>query len=75
MNNGMNTITLDEFSNIFKYLIDNNKKLVSENKYPITVGIEGEAGTGKTSIIEQLALEMGMTFVKINLSELEEVSD
>ena len=75
MNNSMNTITLDEFSNIFKYLIDNNKRLVSENKYPITVGIEGEAGTGKTSIIEQLALEMGMTYIKINLSELEEVSD
>lgn len=71
----MNTITLDEFSNIFKYLIENNKKLVSENKHPITIGIEGEAGTGKTSVIEQLAKEMNMTFVKINLSELEEVSD
>ena len=73
--NSMNTITLDEFSNIFKYLIENNKRLVSEHKYPITVGIEGEAGTGKTSIIEQLAHEMEMTYIKINLSELEEVSD
>jgi hypothetical protein len=75
MNNEMNTITLEEFSHIFKYLIENNKRLTADKKYPITVGIEGEAGTGKTSIIEQLAEEMGMTFVKINLSELEEVSD
>lgn len=71
----MNTITLDEFSHIFKYLIENNKRLVSEGKTPISLGIEGEAGCGKTSVIEQLAEEMGMTFVKINLSELEEVSD
>lgn len=73
--NSLNTITLDEFSHIFKYLIDNNKKLVSEGKNPIAIGIEGEAGTGKTTVVQQLAEDMGMTFCKLNLSEVEEVSD
>ena len=43
----MNNITLDEFKDIFKYLINNNKKLIEEGKYPIAIGIEGAAGVGK----------------------------
>ena len=43
----MNNITLDEFKDIFKYLINNNKKLVEDGKYPIAIGIEGAAGLGK----------------------------
>ena len=43
----MNNITLDEFKDIFKYLINNNKKLIEEGKYPIAIGIEGSAGVGK----------------------------
>lgn len=43
----MNNITLDEFKDIFKYLINNNKKLTEEGKYPIAIGIEGAAGLGK----------------------------
>lgn len=43
----MNNITLDEFKDIFKYLIINNKRLVEDGKYPIAIGIEGAAGLGK----------------------------
>ena len=43
----MNNITLDEFKDIFKYLINNNKKLIEDGKYPIAIGIEGSAGVGK----------------------------
>ena len=70
-----NSVTLDEFKNIFKYLILNNKKLVDQGKNPIAFGIEGEAGTGKTTVIQDLAKELGLTCVKVSLSELEEVSD
>ena len=73
MNN--NSITLDEFKNTFKYLILNNRKLVDEGKNPIAFGIEGEAGTGKTTVIQDLAKELGLTCVKVSLSELEEVAD
>lgn len=71
----MNNITLDEFSTIFKYIIENNKRLVENNKYPIAIGIEGTAGLGKTSVVEELANELSMTFIKLNLSQLEEVGD
>lgn len=71
----INTITLDEFKDICNYLLDNNKRLVDEGKNPTAVGIVGLAGVGKTSVIQQIANDRGMTFVKLNLSEIEEISD
>lgn len=70
-----NEINLQEFKKILNYLIDNNRKLVDEGKRAIAIGCEGEAGTGKTSIMEQIAEERGMTFIKLNLAELEESGD
>lgn len=70
-----NEINLQEFKKILNYLIDNNRKLVDEGKYPLTVGCEGLPGCGKTSLIEQLAHERGMTYVKVSLSQVEEIGD
>jgi Cdc6-like AAA superfamily ATPase len=70
-----NTITLGEFKDTFKYLIQNNFRLIDRGIAPISVGIEGPCGIGKTSIIEEIAKELGMTYVRIGLSELEEVGD
>lgn len=71
----INTITLDEFKDICNYLLDNNKRLIDEGKNPTAIACQGDAGMGKTSLIQQIAEERGMTFVKLNLSELEETSD
>lgn len=71
----MNKITLEEFVEIFKYLIKNNKNLIDSGKTPITVGLCGSAGLGKTTVIKDIANELGMTYVKVSLSELEEVAD
>jgi hypothetical protein len=71
----LNELTISDFTNIFNYLLDNNKRLYEEGQTPIAIGIEGEAGIGKTSIIEQIAKKRGMTFCKLNLAELEEVGD
>ena len=71
----LNEINLEDFKEIFSYLLDNNRKLVSEGKYPIAIGLTGEAGIGKTTVIKEFAEERGMTFVKLNLGELEEVGD
>ena len=57
------------------YILDNNENLQAEGKGKITVEIIGDAGLGKTSLIEQIAQERGARFVKINLSQLEEVGD
>ena len=71
----MNSIDLKEFKEIFNYFLDNNKRLISEGKNPIAIGCEGESGIGKTSILKQIAQERNMTFVKLNLAELDEVGD
>lgn len=70
-----NTITLDEFKDIFKYLIKNNFNLIDKGVAPISVGLEGSCGVGKTSVLEAIANELGMTYIRLGLSELEEVSD
>lgn len=71
----MNEITLKEFAEIFKFIIENNRTLEDAGRHPICVAAEGACGLGKTTAIQELADEIGATFVKINLSELEEVSD
>lgn len=70
-----NEMTLNEFKEVFSYLLDNNKQLEDKGLRPIAVGIEGEAGVGKTSVIEQIAKERGMTLCKVNLAQLEEIGD
>lgn len=71
----INTITLDEFKEICNYLIDNNKRLVDEEKKPTAICLEGEAGIGKTESVMEIARNRGMTIVKLNLAEIEEPAD
>lgn len=71
----LNEMTISEFTDVFNYLLDNNKQLQEKGLTPIAIGIEGEAGIGKTSLIQQVAGKRGMTLCKINLSQLEEVGD
>ena len=68
-------MTLNEFEEVFSYLLDNNKHLEDNNLRPIAVGVEGEAGIGKTTLIEDIAKERGMTMCKVNLAQLEEIGD
>lgn len=56
-------------------MIDNNHRLIDAGDTPIAVNIEGEAGIGKTSVVEAVAKEKKMTFVKVNLAQLEEPGD
>ena len=70
-----NEITLNEFKEVFSYLLDNNKQLEDKGLRPIAVGLEGEPGIGKTSLIEDIAKERGMTLCKVNLAQLEEIGD
>ena len=70
-----NAITLDEFKDILRYLIKNNKNMIESNRSPIAIGIEGEAGLGKTSVLMQICDELNYGCIRLNLAELEEVSD
>lgn len=73
--NNLNEMTISEFTGVLNYLLDNNKRLEEQGDTPIAIGIEGEAGIGKTSLIKQVAEKRGMTLCKLNLSQLEEVGD
>lgn len=70
-----NSITLSEFKHILKYLINNNKSLIERGESPIAIGIEGEAGLGKTATLTQVCDELNYGCIRLNLAELEEVSD
>ena len=71
----MTELTLGEFRNVLSYLIDNNKRLIDGGDTPISVCLEGEAGLGKTAVVQQVAESKGMSFVKINLAQLEEPAE
>ena len=71
----INEMTIGEFTDVLNYLLDNNALLQEQGLAPIAIGIEGQAGIGKTSILQQVAEKRGMTLCKINLSQLEEVGD
>lgn len=71
----LNEMTISEFTGVLNYLLDNNRELQDKGLTPIAIGIEGEAGIGKTSLIQQIAEQRGMTLCKLNLSQLEEVGD
>lgn len=71
----MTELTLNEFSYNLNYLINNNRRLIDSGDTPISVCLEGEAGIGKTAIIQQLAETKHMNFVKINLAQIEEPAE
>ena len=71
----MNEITLKEFSEIFKYVIENNKRLEDEGKKTTAIGVTSSPGIGKTATVRQIAEELGMTCTVIRLSQIEEVGD
>ncbi len=71
----LNEMTISEFTGVFNYLLDNNKALQDSGLSPIAIGLEGEAGIGKTTVVEDIAKKRGMSFCKLNLSQLEEVGD
>ena len=71
----MTELTLGEFTRVLDYLIDNNRRLIESGDTPISVCLEGEAGLGKTAVVQQLAQSKGMTFAKVNLAQIEEPAE
>lgn len=68
-------MNIEQFKNILNYLLDNNLKLQEEGKTKITINIEGEAGIGKTAIVEQIAKERGADFFRFDVASIEETGD
>lgn len=69
------TLNIQELKNTLSYIISNNKSLTSVHKKTTAVEVMGESGIGKTSMILQLADELEMDCVKLNLTMIEELGD
>ncbi len=65
----------NELTDLLNYVIDNNKTIQDKGHVPAAIEVIGEAGIGKTTIIVDLAKERNLNFVKLNLSQLEELGD
>jgi hypothetical protein len=68
-------INIDKLKEVVNYLLDNNEDLQKKGFNKITIGIEGESGIGKTSVIQQIAESRDMKLVKINLAQIDEIGD
>lgn len=77
MSNKLNQVSLNtsELKSFLKTIIGNNVKLQEQEKPAIAVEVIGESGIGKTSSVLQLAEELSMNFVKLNLAQIEELGD
>lgn len=67
---------LKEAKGLINYIIDTNRanrKLGIETR--ISAELIGDSGLGKTSAVIQVAREREMDFVKLNMSQIEEVGD
>jgi nucleoside-triphosphatase THEP1 len=68
-------LNVSELKDFIKHMVNNNQKIQEQGKVPVAINVEGEAGLGKTSAIEQLGKELNIEVVKLNLSQLEELGD
>ena len=66
-------LNLKEMKETLRFNILNNKFLQERGKKPISYNIIGPAGIGKTTMVKDLANEMSLQMVKINLAQIDEV--
>lgn len=65
-------LTPSEATKVLKYVIQQNLDLVNQGLPPIAYNIEGAPGIAKTSIVKQIANELGSHhYIRLNVSELE----
>jgi len=69
------SVNVKELKDFLKHIIDNNRYLQENNKPSVSIEVVGDSGIGKTSSIVQLADELGLNFVKLNLAQIEEIGD
>lgn len=74
MSNAVN-LNIDELKEFMTHIITNNRFLQANGKPAAAVEIVGESGIGKTSSVLQLANELDLNVVKLNLAQIEELGD
>lgn len=69
------SLNVNEAKTFLTHIVSNNRYLQNSNKPPVAVEIIGDSGIGKTSMVIQAANELGLSFVKLNLAQIEELGD
>ena len=64
-----------DLKSFLNHIVSNNRFLQEQGKPVVSVEVVGESGIGKTSFIIQLAKELNVDFVKLNLAQIEELGD
>lgn len=68
-------LNIDELKDFIKHIVDNNRFLQNSGKNPVSIEVVGDSGIGKTSTILQIADELNLNCVKLNLAQIEELGD
>ena len=69
------SVNVNELKEFLTHIINNNRYLQENGKPSVSIEVVGESGIGKTSSIIQLADELDLHFVKLNLAQIEEIGD
>ena len=69
------SLNISEAKEFLTHIIKNNRYLQENGKLPVATEVIGDSGIGKTSTIIQLANELDLNFVKLNLAQIEELGD
>lgn len=69
------SLNIDQFKEVLRHQVTNNRFIQDQGKVPIATEVEGDSGLGKTSCVLQVAEELGIDCVKLNLSQIEELGD
>lgn len=68
-------LNITEVKDFLRHIITNNQTIQLQGKNPVAVEVVGDSGIGKTSTVMQLAEELNLSVVKLNLSQIEEIGD
>ena len=68
-------LNINEVKDFLRHIVSNNQVIQAQGKNPVAVEVVGDSGIGKTSTIIQVAEELGLQTVKINLAQIEELGD
>jgi len=69
------SLNIDEAKSVLSHIVTNNRYLQENNKLPVAVEVIGDSGIGKTSMVLQVAKELNLNLVKLNLAQIEELGD
>lgn len=69
------SLKVSQVKSVLHHVINNNRFLERQGKKKNSILIESCPGIGKTSVVQQVANEIGLSFAKINLSNIEQAGD